>query len=107
MVDDLRRDHKLAIQAIQHENVALQAKRDVYQTQLQRCQDQIHDLIINHHVPRANDPSKDNIVMIIEKNTTPEEEFYDHPCNIARIRGDGLLTQKDDGLEHNIHIIGS
>ena len=63
------------IRAIQHENVALQAQRDVYQAKLQRCQDQIRDLVINRHVPRENDPGKDNIVMIIEKNTTPEE-FY-------------------------------
>ena len=63
------------IRAIQHENVALQAQKDVYQAKLQRCQDQIRDLVINRHVPRGNDPGKDNIVMIIEKNTTPEE-FY-------------------------------
>ena len=63
------------IRAIQHENVALQAQRDVYQAKLQRCQDQIRDLVNNRHVPRGNDPGKDNIVMIIEKNTTPEE-FY-------------------------------
>ena len=63
------------IRAIQHENVALQAQRDVYQAKLQRCQDQIRDLVINRHVPRGNGPGKDNIVMIIEKNTTPEE-FY-------------------------------
>ena len=68
------------MQAIQYENVALQAQRDVCQTQLQSYQDQIHDLIINCHVSRANDPGKDNIVMIIEKNTTPEEdEFYEYP----------------------------
>ena len=74
------------IKAIQYENVALQAQRDVYQTQLQNYQDQIHDPIINRHVPRANDPGKDNIVMIIDKNTTPEEdEFYEYPYYIARI----------------------
>ena len=72
MVDNLRRDHQLAIQAIQHKNVTLQVQRDVYRTQLQRCLDQIHDFIINRHVPRANDPGKDNIAMIFEKNTTPE-----------------------------------
>ena len=28
----------------------------------------------------AKDPGKDNIVMIIEKNTTPEEDgFYEYP----------------------------
>ena len=63
------------IRAIQHENVALQTQRDAYQAKLQRCQDQIRDLVINRHVPRGNGPGKDNIVMIIEKNTTPEE-FY-------------------------------
>ena len=41
------------IQAIQHENVTLQVQRDVYQAQLERCQDQICDLIINRLVPRA------------------------------------------------------
>ena len=55
----------------EYENVALQAQRDVYKDQLQKCQDII----------------KDNIVMIIEKNTTPEEdEFYEHPYYIARIQ---------------------
>ena len=73
--------HDNQIQAVQHENVALQALRDVYQAQLQRCQDQIRDLIINCHVPRTSDPGKNNIVMIIEKNTAPEEdEIYENPC---------------------------
>ena len=47
--------------------------------------------------------------MITEKNTAPEEdEFYEYPCYIARILyNDGLLAQKDNGLRHNIHIIGS
>ena len=73
--------HDNQIQAVQHENVALQALRDVYQAQLRRCQDQIRDLIINCHVPRTSDPGKDNIVMIIEKNTAPEEdEIYENPC---------------------------
>ena len=75
------------IQAIQHENVASQVQRDVYLAQQQRCQDQTRDLIINGHVPRANDPGEDNIVMIIEKNTAPEEdEFYDYRYYIARIQ---------------------
>ena len=95
MVDDLRRDHQLAIQAIQHENVTLQLQRDVYQTQLKRCLDQIHDFIINRHVPRANDPGKDNIVMIFEKNTTPEkDEFYEYPYYIARIQRRFINTKR-------------
>ena len=45
--------------------------------------------------------------MIIEKNTTPEEdEFYEYPT-ILREYNNVLLAQKDDGLEHNIRIIDS
>ena len=57
--------------------MALQAQRDAYQAQLQKCQDQIRYLIINHDVPRENDPGKANIIMITEKSTALEEdEFY-------------------------------
>ena len=75
-------------------NVSI-AQIDVYQAQLQKCQDQIRDLIINRHVPRANDPGKDNIVMIIEKNTAPEEdEFYEYPYYIARMQRRFISTKK-------------
>ena len=57
------------LQNREYENVALQAQRDVYQAQLEKFQGQVRDLIINRHVLRVNDPGKDNIVMIIEKNT--------------------------------------
>ena len=64
----------------EYENVALQAQRDVYQAQAR-------DRIINLHVPRAKDEGKDNIVMIIEKNTAPkEDEFYEYPYYIVRIQ---------------------
>ena len=59
------------IQNREYENVALQAQRDVYQAQ-------VRDLFIHRHVPRAKDPGKDNIVTIIEKNTTPEEDHNLH-----------------------------
>ena len=40
-----------------------------------------HDLINNEHVPGANDPVKDNIVMSIEKSTNSEEnEFHEYPA---------------------------
>ena len=85
--------------------MALQAQRDAYQTQLQRSQDQICKLIINFHVPCANDPGKGNIIMIIEKSTTPEEyEFYEYPT-ILREYHDALLGKKGHGLGHNIRII--
>ena len=44
--------------------MALQAQRHVYQAQ-------VRDLIINRHVTRAKDPSKDNIVMIIVNSPPP------------------------------------
>ena len=45
--------------------------------------------------------------MINEKKTTHEEhELSEHPYYIARIQR-GIIPQKIDGLEHNIHIIGS
>ena len=72
----------------EYENVALQAQKDVYQAQA-------WDLIINRHVSRAKDPGKDNIVMIIEKNTTTEEdEFYEYPYDIARIQRRFFNTKK-------------
>ena len=54
--------------------MTLQAQRDVYQVQLQRCQNETHYLIINRHVPRANVPGKDDTFMITDENTTPEED---------------------------------
>ena len=66
----------------------MQAQRDV-------CQAQVHNLIINRHVPRVKDPGKDNIVMIIEKNTAPEEdEFYQYPYYIARIQRQFFSTKR-------------
>ena len=70
----------------EHDNVALQAQRGLYNEQLQKCQDIITHLK-KRYVPHAKDPGKDNIVMIIEKNTTPEEdELCEYPYYIARIQ---------------------
>ena len=78
----------------EHDNLALQAQRDVYKEQLQKCQDIITHLK-TRHVPHAKDPSKDNIVMIIEKNTAPEEdEFYEYPYYIARIQRRFITTKR-------------
>ena len=88
--DDLKnRDNQ--IQVIQYENVALQAQRDVYKDQLQKCQDIITHLKTRH----AKDPGKDNILKIIEKNTAPEEdEFYEYPYYIVRIQRRFITTKK-------------
>ena len=87
-----------------HDNVSLQTQRDVYNDQLKKCQNIITHLR-THHVPNAKDPGKDNIVIIIEKNTTPEEdEFYKYPYYTARIQR-RFISTKNDGLKQNTLII--
>ena len=78
MNDDLQnRDNQ--IQAIYYENVALQAQRDVYRTQLQKCQDIIIHLK-TRYVPHARDPGKDNIIIIVRKHTKPvNDKFHELP----------------------------
>ena len=68
-------DLKNQIQAIQHENVAFQAQRDVYQNQLQRYEDTIAYLR-KLYVDCARDPGKDNIIIIVQKHTTPPNDKY-------------------------------
>ena len=81
----------------------MQAQSDVYKDQLQKYQDFITHL--KTHVPHANDPGKDNIVMIIEKNMSRKvDECYEYPYYIARIQR-RFLNTKDDGLKHNTPII--
>ena len=66
-------------------------QRDVHQVQLQRCKDQMYHFIINCHVPRANDPGKNKIIMITEKNFTPEKnEFYEYLTISKEFRDDIL-----------------
>ena len=88
----MKEDHQQAItgcgnqiQAIQYENMALQAQRDVYQTQLQRCQDIITHLR-TRYVYHARDPGKDNIIIIIRKHTRPvNDKYQDLPYYVARL----------------------
>ena len=68
LTDDLQ-DRNNRIQAIQYENVALQAQKDVYQAELQKCQDTITHLK-TRNVLHARDPGKDNIIVC--KHTTSE-----------------------------------
>ena len=90
----------------EHDNVALQSQRDVYKDQLQKCQD-ITTHLRTRYVDHAKDPGKDNIVMIIEKNTDPRKMSFMSIPTTLREYNDGLSPQKDDGLRHNICIIGS
>ena len=72
----------------------LQVQRDVYLTHLQRCPDQMHYFTTNHNVPRSNDPGKDKIGIIFEKNTTPvENELDECPFYIKRVKR-WLITTK-------------
>ena len=83
--DDLQ-DRDNQVQAIKYENVALQTQKDVYQTQLQKCQDTIIHLKIRY-VPYAKDLSKDNIIIIVRKHTTPaNNKYHDLPYYAVRIQ---------------------
>ena len=66
--------------------MALQAQKDVYQAELQKCQDIITHLE-TRYVPHAKNPDKDNIIIIIRKHTTPaNDRFNDLPYYVARIQ---------------------
>ena len=92
MNNDLQ-DRDNQIQAIKYDNVVLQAQRDVYKEQLQKCQD-IITYLSTRYVDHTKDPGKDNIVMIIEKNTASEkDEFYEYPYYIARIQRRFFITR--------------
>ena len=83
--DDLQ-DHDNQMQTIKYGNVALQAQRDMYQTQTQRCQDTITHLR-TRYVDHARDPGKDNIIIILQKHTTSaNDKFHDLPYYNARIQ---------------------
>ena len=83
--DDLQ-DRNNRIQAIQYENVALQAQREVYKAELQRCQDTITNLR-KCYVPHAMDSGKDNILIIIRKHATSKNDKYHGLLYyVARIR---------------------
>ena len=73
------------LQNREYENVALQAQRDVCQTQLQKCQDTIIHLK-TRYLDHARDPGKDNIIMIVRKHTGPaNDKFPALPYYVARI----------------------
>ena len=83
--DDLKnRDNQ--IQIIQYENVALQAQRDVFQAELQKCQD-ITTHLKTRYVPHARDPGKGSIIIIVRKHTTSvNDKYHELPYYVARIQ---------------------
>lgn len=54
----------------------------------------MHDLIINRHVNRTNDPGKNNIFMSTEKITTPEDEFHKYLYYTTRIQRQFITTKR-------------
>ena len=85
MNDDLQ-DRDNQIQVIQCENVALQAQRDVYHAQLQRCQEAISNLRTSY-VDHARDPSKDNVIIIVWKHTkSANDRYHDLSYCVTRIQ---------------------
>ena len=67
------------------ENVALQAQ-NVYQDELQKCQDTITHLK-TCYIPHAINPGKDNIIIIVRKHaTSANDKYHDLPYYIARIQ---------------------
>ena len=93
VITGIQREHQLAItdpdnriQAIQCENITLQAQRDVYQTQLQRSEDTITHLRA-HYVDHSRDPGKANIIVIVRKHTTSaNNKYHDLPYYVCRIQ---------------------
>ena len=83
--DDLQ-DRDNQIQAIQYENVALQAQRDVYQAQLEKCKDTIIHLR-TRYVDHARDSGKNNIIIVVRKHTRPaNDKFHNLLYYVARIQ---------------------
>ena len=76
----------------EHDNVAVQAQRDVYKEQLQKCQGSITHLK-KRHVPHVRDQGKDahgctkmhKIIIIVRKHTTSvNDKFHELPYYVAR-----------------------
>ena len=71
---------------IHYENVALQAQRDVYQAELEKCQDTIAHLK-TRYVLHVRDLAKDNIIIIVRKHTTPASgKYHDLSYYVVRIQ---------------------
>ena len=63
-----------------------------------------NDLNLNQHMPHSNDPGKDNIIMITEDNSTPQErESWECPYYIVRIQG-CFIRKKDHHLHHRFKV---
>ena len=90
------------IQKLEFDNVVLQVQKDVYESQLQKCQDRIQDLMQNRHVPKAEDHGLDTIAIIIEKNSTLNKMSFMSTFITSQEYKNGMQLQRRGGLELNI-----
>ena len=66
--------------------MALQAQRDVYQAELEKCQGTIAHLK-TRYVLHAKDLGKDNIIIIVRKRTMPASgKYHDLSYYVVRIQ---------------------
>ena len=90
-VEKLQEDHQKAIeerdpriQAIEYENVGLQGEIRTKYQQIEACQNIALRLstlcriaeLVERYMDHCRNPSKDNIVIIVRKHTTPENDKY-------------------------------
>ena len=73
------------LQNREYQNVVLQAQRDVYQTQTQKCQDTITHLK-TRYADHARDPGKENIIIVRKHTTSANDKLHDLPYYVARIQ---------------------
>ena len=93
LVDKMQEDHQQAItdrnnrvQAIEYENVGLQGEIKAKDQQIEASQHKIAEPV-ERYVDHCRSPSRDNIVIIVRKHTTPEKDKYHNlPYYIARIQ---------------------
>ena len=93
LVDKMQEDHQQAItdrhnrvQAIECENVGLQGEIKPKDQQIEASQNKIAELV-ERYVDHCRNPSKDNIVIIVRKHTTPEnDKYHNFPYYISRIQ---------------------
>ena len=79
-------DRDNRIQAIEYENVGLQGEIRAKDRQIEANQNRIAELV-ERYVDQCRNPSKDNIVIIVRKHTTPEnDKYHNFPCCISRIQ---------------------
>ena len=86
LTDKLLEDWDTRIQTMEYENVGLQGEIRTKDQQIEASQERIAELA-ERYVDHCRNPSKDNIVIIVRKHTTPEnDKYHNFPYYISRIQ---------------------